>query len=51
MPRVLSLNVTDGGTALHRPLLTRLAEPAPKDRSWWVVLLERAQSLLRFDWR
>jgi exonuclease III len=29
MIRVLSLNVTDGGTALHRPLLTRLDELAP----------------------
>ena len=29
MVRVLSLNVTDGGAALHRPLLARLDELAP----------------------
>ena len=29
MVRVLSLNVTDGGTTLHHPLLARLAELAP----------------------
>ena len=28
MVRVLSLNATDGGTTLHRPLLARLAELA-----------------------
>ena len=29
MVRVLSLNATDGGTALHRPLLARIDELAP----------------------
>ena len=46
MVRVLSLNVTDGGTTLHRPLLARLAELAPD-----LVTLQEIRSTTVARWR
>ena len=46
MVRVLSLNVTDGGTALHRPLLARLAELAPD-----LVTLQEIRNATVARWR
>jgi exonuclease III len=46
MVRVLSLNVTDGGTTLHRPLLARLAELAPD-----LVTLQEIRSATVARWR
>lgn len=46
MVRVLSLNVTDGGTTLHRPLLARLAELAPD-----LVTVQEIRSATVARWR
>ena len=46
MLRVLSLNVTDGRTTLHRPLLARLAELAPD-----LVTLQEIRNATVARWR
>lgn len=46
MLRVLSLNVTDGGTALQRPLLARLDELAPD-----LISLQEVHSSTVGRWR
>ena len=46
MVRMLSLNITDGGTALHRPLLARLTELAPD-----LLTLQEIRSDTVHTWR
>jgi hypothetical protein len=51
-PDVLSPATSDGAVRGANPMRYIGVDPdAPKDRSWWVVLWEQAESLLRMDER